>query len=105
MLGPLQISIVRVSWGPFELHPRSETEELSWHHFPQHDSEDRFIAGEWPAYSDIPCYNQVMAIPLGRLEPAGQNHMPVLKLVTERRVMENGAIVDLVDFQAPEIKL
>ena len=105
-LGPLQISIVRVSWS--NVHPRPierfERQEVHWYDFPLRRRDGDFIAGEWPPDTDRPCCSHVIATPKDSWELGGDGHMPIVRVTTERRVMDNGAVIDLIDFQAPEVR-
>jgi hypothetical protein len=106
-LGPLQISIVRVTWRTLNSEQRgeSELEEVHWYHFPLRTVPGDFIAGEWPPDTDRACCSHIMTLPKDSWEPKGGRHMPIIRVMTERRMMDNGVVIDLVDFQAPEVSV
>jgi hypothetical protein len=45
-----------------------------------------------------------MLTPKDTWELEGGRDMPIGQVTTERQVMNNGAVIDLIDFQAPEVK-
>lgn len=47
--------------------------------------------------------SHVMSTPKDRLEPTGGRNMPIVRVTSERRVMDNGTVIYLIDFQAPEV--
>ncbi|KIM98686.1 hypothetical protein OIDMADRAFT_147117 [Oidiodendron maius Zn] len=105
-LGPLQISIVRVTWRTLNSEQRGESEldEVHWYHFPLRTVPGDFIAGEWPPDTDRACCSYIMMTPKDSWELKGGRHMPIIRVTTERRMMDNGVVIDLVDFQAPEVR-
>jgi hypothetical protein len=104
-LGPLQISIVRVSWrGVSSGQIMGLNMEVHWYPFPSRNGRGDFIAGEWPLDTNRPCCSHVMTTPKDSWEVKGGREMPIFQISTERRVMDNGAVVDLIDFQAPNVK-
>jgi hypothetical protein len=111
-LGPLQISIVRVTWRNDVTRSKvcsdqwgeSVLEEVHWYRFPLRTRRGDFIAGEWPPDTDRACCSHVMRTPKDSWEPKGGRHMPIVRVTTERRVMDSGAVIDLIDFQAPEVR-
>jgi hypothetical protein len=106
-LGPLQISVVRVTWSTSLSDPKdeSEQEEVHWYRFSRRRKEESdFIAGEWPSDTDRPCCSHTMKMPKDSWELNGGRNMPIMRVMTERLVMDNGAVIDLIDFQAPEVR-
>ena len=79
-LGPLQISIVSVTWRTVISGQRveSELEEVPWYYFPLRIGDGDFITREWPPNTDRPYCSHLMTTLKDSWELKGGRHMPIL---------------------------